>query len=332
MKRLVVIALAVTLMSCGTAEKPEYRQPPIIIVDVDTLRADHLGCYGYQRATSPNIDAFSRETAFFQWAFAQAPNTAPSKASILTGLYPTSHGRINHRQKVPDRFVTLAESLRAAGYATAAFVDGGMMVSGFGLEQGFDLYDDNGGGVGEIGPKAERWIRQRLAPPATRDEPFLLLVHTYDTHSPYEITPKVFKAAFLDEGDEPSAEFRKETSKAMEGVWKAQRRGSTARLTPTELEYAVALYDGGILHVDAWFGEFVGYLKAVGVYDQAIIVFISDHGDEFQEHGGLFHERLYATVTRIPLMIRFPGQNIVGSFEQMPVGRHSELPPASVSE
>ncbi len=294
-----------------------FSKPPIILVDIDTLRADHLGCYGYGRPTSPNIDAFSDRAARFEWAFSQAPNTPPSQASILTSLYPTSHGRIRKDQRMSEEVVTLAESLGAAGYDTAAFVDGGLMVSGFGLEQGFDLYDDEAGGLEDIGPKAFAWMRRRLSAAEGPAAPFLLLIHSYDVHSPYEISPWPYRSMFLKELELPSPEFRRKMSGTMWKVWKSRSAKAPLELSPRELGYAKAKYDGGIRHVDDWFGKLVRFLERSRLLEQSIVVLLSDHGDEFQEHGSLFHDRIYATVTRIPLIIRLPGGRASGVFPQV---------------
>ena len=280
--------------------------PNVIIVDIDTLRADHLGCYGYSRATSPNIDAFSEESILFEWAFAQAPNTPPSQSSILTGMYPTSHGRIGNEQKIPDRVETFAEVLRNSGYATAAFVDGGLMVAGYGMEQGFDVYDDAGGHLKEIGPKVMRWIDEHLRSRDTATQPILLLVHTYDVHSPYELSPDPYRSTFVSEVTPPPATFRNDMSKFMADVWNRRLEPDAPTLNEIELQWAKAMYDGGIRHVDAWFGEFQQYLEKRGLLDNSYVVIISDHGDEFQEHGSLFHDKIYASVTRVPLIIRPP--------------------------
>ncbi len=306
--------------ACAPRAEVTFSRPPIIIVNVDTLRADHLGCYGYHRATSPNIDAFSERAVRFEWAFSQGPNTPPSQASILTSLYPTSHGRIRKKQKMSEGVVTLAEVLRDDGYETAAFVDGGLMASGFGLEQGFELYDDEAGGIEAIDPKARRWLRRRLAA-QDPSAPFLLLLHTYDVHSPYEISPRRFRSMFLDGLELPPRSFRKKMSGTMFKVWKSPK----LQLSPQELAYAKAKYDGGIRHVDDWFGSLMRFLDEHRILEQSIIVLISDHGDEFQEHGSLFHDRLYATVTRIPLIIRLPDgrssgvlDDVVESIDLMP--------------
>ena len=315
-----LLVLTALVASACVPREVRFSKPPIILVNIDTLRADHLGCYGYHRPTSPEIDAFSEGAARFEWAFAQAPNTAPSQASILTSLYPTSHGRIRQNHKMSEEVVTLAESLQAAGYETAAFVDGGLMASGFGLEQGFDLYDDAAGGIEDIGPKAFAWMRRRLSRARDPATPFLLMIHTYDVHSPYELSPWPYRSMFLDGLELPAREFRKKMSGTMFKVWKSRREP----LSPRELAYATAKYDGGIRHVDAWFGRLVRFLDKRGLLERSIVVLFSDHGDELQEHGSLFHDRLYATVTRIPLILRLPGGNpgvfdgVVESIDLMP--------------
>lgn len=310
-----MLAAAVLATACTGPRAADYPSPPIIIFDIDTLRADHLGCYGYHRDTSPNIDAFAERAALFEWAFAQGPNTPPSQASILTGLYPSSHGRIVNKDKVADQAETLAEVLSAAGYRTAAFVDGGLMAAGFGLEQGFDSYDDNGGGIEIIWPKVAAWLDRELASSGESPRPFLLLIHCYDVHSPYEITPWRFRDRYLSELAEiPPPSFTERMSEVMANTWKARDQIPPPQLGPTKLEYAKAMYDGGIRHVDARFGGLVRKLRTSGLLDRSVVVVISDHGDSFQEHGDLFHEQIYAPVTRIPIIVRFPEARHAGRF------------------
>lgn len=315
LSRLIVCVWAAGGLSACTVPEISYETPPILIIDIDTLRADHLGCYGYHRETSPNIDEFATEATRFEWVFAQAPNTPPSQASILTGVYPTSHGRIGNKQVISKSAPALAVELSEAGFTTGAIVDGGLMVSGFGYERGFDLYDDEGGHLREIGPKVMDYLDDRIDDARRGDRrPWLLLAHTYDVHSPYEISPRRFKTMFLSELNElPSEDYRGRMSEVMAGVWKARNENPPPRLGEAEMAYAVACYDGGIRHVDHWFGDVVNRLKNMGIYDQCIIVVISDHGDEFQEHDGLFHEMIYSSVARIPLIIRFPGGRHAGT-------------------
>lgn len=330
LRSVCVVACACALAGLAACAAPPavYDTPPVLIIDIDTLRADHLGCYGYHRQTSPNIDRFAAEAVRFEWAFAQAPNTPPSQASILTGLYPSSHGRIGNKQMIIDEAPRLAVELSRAGFFTDAIVDGGLMVEGYGYERGFDSYDDEAGHLRAIGPKTTDYLNERIGF-ARRGEPrpWFLLVHTYDVHSPYEISPERFKTLFFSElAEMPGNEFQGKMSEVMAAVWKARSETPPPTLSDAEMAYAVACYDGGIRHVDDWFGDLIRDLEKWGVYDQCIIVVLSDHGDEFQEHGGLFHEKIYSTVARIPLIIRFPGgrdggtvvEKVVESIDLMP--------------
>jgi arylsulfatase A-like enzyme len=273
---------------------------PIIIIDIDTLRADHLGCYGYDRDTSPNIDALAGESIVFDRAFSQAPNTPPSQASILTGLYPSTHGMIEDDDKVPDAIVSLAEALAGHGFLTAGFHDGGYMSKSFNMGQGFSRYESSRGkGLADVGPKAERWIEEHA------EENFLLLIHTYDAHTPYD-PPMPYHGLFLEGLDPPTPGFEPSTD-IMESVRLSVWTDEPRKLPSNDLEYARALYDAGIRYVDDWVGRFLGRVKELGLDRRATIVLISDHGEEFQEHGSVLHEKLYSTVTRVPLMIRLPG-------------------------
>jgi arylsulfatase A-like enzyme len=300
MAAAVVTAACAAGLGCGLAHPLPLRPHPIIIVDVDTLRADHLGCYGYRRATSPHIDAFAGEAVFFGWAFSQAPNTPPSQASNLTGLYPSTHGMVFDEDRVPEEVVTLAEALAGHGYTTAGFHDGGYMREVFRIGQGFATYDDNRGqGLKAIGPKAESWLREHA------DENFLLFIHTYDPHTPYA-PPAPFDRTFMDGVAAPTPGFEP-TTKQMNEIRLSKFTKNPLTLPPNDLAYSIALYDGEIRYVDEWFGGFWRVVRELGLDRRATVVFLSDHGEEFQEHGSVMHEKLYATVTHIPFMIRLPG-------------------------
>ena len=322
---LAALVLAATLAggwACGRG-RPAPSSPrtgpgyPIIIFDVDTLRADHLGCYGYSRDTSPRLDALAKESVRFEWAFSQAPNTPPSQTSILTGLYPSTHGMIGDEDRLDDKVTTLAEVLSREGFQTAAFVDGGYLSAVFNIGQGFDLYEsEEGQGLAVSGPRAAQWLRKHA------DEPFLMLVHTYDVHTPYD-PPKPYHSMFLDGLQAPSPGFEASVAQ-MEGARHAGWRTKDP-LSEADVEWAKALYDGGIRYADSKFGELLDVVHELGLDEKAILVLISDHGEEFQEHGSVEHEKLYATVTRIPLLIRLPGgrgarvvSDVVESIDLMP--------------
>ncbi len=274
--------------------------PSIILIDIDTLRADRLSSYGNPRPTSPEIDAVAAEGTRFAWAFAQAPTTPPSQTSILTSLYPSSHGVEDRHDRVPEEVETLAEVLNARGYATAAFVDGGFMHHGFGLDQGFDLYQDAPGGLERIGPRALAWMRRHA------DRPFLLLVHTYDVHSPY-LPPEPYRSLFLGELAEPPTPGFEPDQTTLDTLRRRSWRESGPLLPARDLAYTVALYDAGIRQVDDWVGELRREMAALGLDRSAVLAIFSDHGEEFFEHGSLLHDKLYTTTARAPLVIRRPG-------------------------
>jgi arylsulfatase A-like enzyme len=305
----IVATVLLAAAGCGPVERPGPARPSFVVIDIDTLRADRLGLYGNGRPTSPNIDAWAKHATVFDWAFAQAPNTPPSQASILSGLYPSSHGRVDNDDVLRPEAVTLAEALRDAGYRTAAFVDGGFMSAGFGVEQGFEVYDNSqGGGLAAVGPKALAWI-------AAQGQPYFVLIHSYDVHSPYQPRPE-FRDAVAP-GVRPETPGFEPTTDALEEIRSSVWKGAQKQLPPGDLAYSLALYDGEIRQMDAWFGTFHAALQQAGELERAMVVLISDHGEEFQEHGSVLHEKLYATVARIPLVLSPPGSR-VGS-------RHSDI-------
>jgi arylsulfatase A-like enzyme len=290
--------LALLLTGCA-GEVPPLAPRSIILLDIDTLRADHLGCYGYGLPTSPNIDALAAESVRFEWAFSQAPYTAPSQGSLLTGLYPTAHGLVLPSDRLHEEVTTLAETLAAAGFATAGFVDGGHMAAEFGIGQGFQLYHNaDRGGLAGMAPRVLDWLGEHA------DERFLLLVHTYDVHTPYD-PPEPYRSQFLAGLDPPSPGFTA-SAKQLRDIRVSKYHGSEEVLPPNDVAYARALYDGGIRSADEWIGTYLTEIRRMGLDRDALIVLFSDHGEEFQEHGSVLHEKLYATVTRIPLLIRFP--------------------------
>jgi arylsulfatase A-like enzyme len=312
---LVLVAGLVACSGPTDDGLPSYPHP-IILIDVGTLRADHLGCYGYDRDTSPHIDALAGESVLFEWCFSQAPHTAPSQASILTGLYPGTHGVVPEGGRLPSEAMTLARALADHGYETAAFVDGGYLSAEFGLQQGFRTHDNShGAGLEKIAPKAVGWLGENAA------QDFLLLIHTYDTHAPYS-PPLHYRDLFL---KHDSSEEAKAAASRLDTIHLAAEGQRPQALSPYDLEYAEALYAAEIRFVDDMIGELMREIRNLGLDERATIVLVSDHGEEFQEHGSLFHDKLYSTVTHVPLMIRLPGgrqagriSNIVETVDLMP--------------
>jgi arylsulfatase A-like enzyme len=304
--------------ACAFGPEPAGEGNPVIILDIDTLRADHLGCYGYGRDTSPNIDAFAAGAIRFANAMAQAPNTPPSQTSILTSLYPSTHGMITDHDRVPEEVTTLAEAYGAAGFRTVGFADGGYLSHHWNIHQGFrNYYNFDGVGLAVSGPKVLRWLRKK----APRS--FFLFLHTYDVHSPYD-PPEPFKSQFVD-GLRPSTAGFGVDTEYLRSVQKKGWVGETYTLSPQDVEFMQARYDGGIRFVDDWLGKIFAELRRLDLYERSTIVLISDHGEEFQEHGSVLHEKLYRSVTHIPLIIKPAGWHkgkvfpqVVESIDLMP--------------
>ena len=245
----------------------------IILVSIDTLRADRVGVYGYDRPLTPHIDALARQGTLFEQATAASPWTLPSHAALFTSLLPfTSDSRNEHHYPGP-RLATLAERLKNAGYRTAAFTGGGYVFSGLGFDQGFDLYRDHDenaeGGPETIASEALAWIR------SMRGRPFFAFVHTYAVHFPYrhdEFTDpkgplhgKIFDVADLDD---------------------VQIRGRV--LTPEERRQIRDLYDGGVHCADRVFGGMLETLRQDGILDASILVILSDHGEDLWDHDDIY--------------------------------------------
>lgn len=302
-----IAALAYTLLRIvATAAAPlaEYAACAgcnVLLVSIDTLRADHLGAYGHDRPTSPAIDALAARSVVFEDAIAQSAWTRPAHASMLTGLYPSEHGIVGmdgHRRLVAE-LPTLPAVLGARGYATAAFTGGANMSAYFGFDNGFGTYRSPG-------RRIENAIADVDAFLAARREPFFLFVHGFDAHKPYRAAPADREALGL-----PRARTR--------GRARACREGQG----PDDLAAIVAEYDAAIHRADRGVAKLLELLERHGVADRTVIVLTSDHGEEFLEHGRCSHIRaLYREVVHVPLIIYVPG---------MPARRVAGVVPASVA-
>lgn len=278
----------------GDEETPE--QPNIVVYLVDALRRDHLGVYGYPRPVSPNIDRFAAEATVFDRALAQSSWTRSSVASLLTGLEPQVHGVNGRDDALPVSAQTAAELLAAAGYHTAAVITNGNVGQQFGFEQGFDHFSRSRKLQHRSDQVNER-VLQFLESASFR-QPFFLYVHTMDPHHPYQ-PPESFRQRFA--GDSAPELGENETLKAFR---KGVREPDAA-----EVEQVVSLYDAEVASNDHYFGELLELLRSRGLYESTLVIFLSDHGEEFWEHANWGHgHTLYREVLDIPLIIREPRQ------------------------
>jgi arylsulfatase A-like enzyme/Tfp pilus assembly protein PilF len=254
---------------------PYHARPNVIVITVDTLRADHLGCYGGSRVDTPNIDALARSSARFAKAYTPVPITLPAHSVLFTGSFPMATGIHDFGgNKLPRSAVTLAKVLRDNGYATAAFIGAAVLDSRFGLNQGFDTYFDHFDfnrldeanldltrhSGDEVAAETLAWLEKNPR------QPFLVWMHLYDPHAPY------------------------------------------APPEPYATRYAGRPYDGAIAFADAQVGRLIASLKNRRLYDGSVIVLAGDHGEGLGEHGEKNHGFfIYDSTLHVPLLIKAPG-------------------------
>lgn len=288
-------AAALRQPAAGPASGAKPRN--VIIYLVDTLRAGHLGCYGYNRPVSPRIDAFARQSAVFRHTVAQSSWTRPTTTTILTGLLPRTHNVFSHRDALAPQAVTLAERLRERGFHTAGFVTNPNVAPNFGLDQGFELYRLVGpkrrtaAGINEV---AAEWLDSVWK----KDAPFFLYLHTMEPHAPYD-PPPAFLPRFAP-GPRNPAWTQMAFVEALED--------GSAVGTPEVRQGLQNLYDAEIAENDEAFGALVDLLVQRKLWDDTVIVFVADHGEEFGDHGGWEHGKtLYDEMLDVPLIVRIPG-------------------------
>ena len=267
-------------------------RPNILLISLDTVRADHLSCYGYGKQTSPAIDRFAAKSIRFAQCRAQAPWTLPSHMSLFTSMLPSANGVDNLNKILPPETKTLAQLLQDAGYQTAALVNNGQMRAHWGFDRGFGKWqefevDTPEGNCEQITAAALDWLRDLKT-----GEPYFLFLHYYDAHDPYEAA-EPFRRRF---GVELTGEQCRELAFA--------HRFPDEKLTSVQSKHQlIAAYDAEI----AWLDHELGRLLAQ-VSKNTIVVIFSDHGEAFKEHGWMLHgATLYEEEVRVPLVVRMPG-------------------------
>jgi choline-sulfatase len=273
--RLLVFCLLATLFAQAQVHRNKTSYPDIFLVTIDTLRADHVHCYGYDKVATPALDLLARNGIRFTEAFTPSPITNTSHTTILTGLLPSDHGVTDFAVPLATTHTTLAELLRKQGYHTAAFIGAVILDSNSlapGLDRGFDFYDNfpkhsntksRWGRVERRGmdvvQRAEKWLTAQSAGPR------FVWIHLYDPHDPYEPPP------------------------------------------PYSEKYKDHLYDGEIAYADSALGQFIDYLKNHGRFDESVMLVVGDHGEGLGDHGedthGIF---LYDSTTHVPLIVKLP--------------------------
>lgn len=281
----------------GLREAPPPQPTNIILISIDTLRADHLGAYGYSRPTSPNLDGLAAEGAVFEDVTSTSPWTLPSHGSMLTGRYPTNHGLRALGTKIDDQVPTLAETLQERGFSTAAFTNSTYFSTMYGMRRGFEAFQNVPEDRSQVRPSlvlpyAAKWLVEN------RKEPFFLFLHLYDVHSDYRALRR-FRRPFRRpyKGD-----FDGSTHQLVE----VQDEGR--EINARDAQHLVDLYDAGIRQTDHVIGGFLDVLRELDLLDRTILFVTSDHGEEFLDHGNVLHgSSMHEELLRVPLIVRGPG-------------------------
>jgi arylsulfatase A-like enzyme len=277
-------------------KKKKHAKPNIILISIDTLRADHLGCYGYRRNTTPNIDAFAENGILFENAIAQAPYTVSSHMSMLTSLYPSFH-KVNliEMSRLHPAKQTLAEILYNNGYRTWAITGGGQVSSNYGFYDGFESFTEYSPPHKDMELKVGETLDYLKR---EKDSQFFIFFHSYKPHAPY--TPRIPYNEMFDSG------YEGKITGSLTDI--EDINSGKIQVDQADLDHVVALYDGEIREVDDQLGILFDYLKKEQLMENTLIVFTSDHGEEFNEHGlfGVHSHTLYDELLHVPLICRVP--------------------------
>ena len=296
------ILLALGAIFLGSGCNPGQAQPgrSIILISIDTLRADHLGSYGYFRDTSPNLDILAEESVFFDLCLTPIATTLPAHTSLFTGVYPIEHGLLINFKRTLKPFVpvpalrSFAQFAQERGYETAAFVSAAPVTSATGIAAGFDLFDE----PDDQERRAEQTNEPLLAwIDAERKGPFLLWVHYFDPHYPYS-PPAPFDTRYVnDEALETYLAERKIKQSVVRPIGE-----------PVNTREVNNAYDGEILYVDQAVGRLIARLKQRGLWEDSAVILFSDHGESLGDHDMGGHGYIHREQLHVPLMMKIPGQ------------------------
>jgi len=307
----VVISIGISIFGFAWESKPDCKKMTsatkkdlnVILIVIDALRPDHLGFYGYERQTSPHIDALAQEGTVFKNCYSQATWSKPSVASMFTSLYGTMHGTVTYDGALPDEVTTLAEVLRSNGYITYGYVTNPHLKRLYNFDQGFDFFDEfpvrntlyravlselllfkkmrerfrfpDRDSITVANRRILRWLKPY------KNETFFMFIHYMDVHDPYQ-PPRPYDTMYpYIKGDKHSEEM--------------------------------SLYDGGIRFTDEHIGRLFAKLKSLGLYDKTLIIITADHGEAFGEHNNRKHgTTIYQEELKVPLIMRGPRFNSQG--------------------
>ena len=329
---VLLVFLVVSFLNCNKKSPPP--RPNIILIVADTLRSDHLGCYGYLKNISPHLDEFSKDSLLFENAYAPIPSTLPSHVSIVTGLYPDVHQMFDEAnnldaglyKELSPRFSTIAEKLKEIGYKNIGIVSSIWLKDSFGFGRKFDYYHRVHESLTpsvKINEKVFTWLGWLMG----EEQPkFFMFLHYYDPHSdpyikgknelPYYAPPPYFEKYC--EGQSGILQIQNNVN-SYATSFLMYSNVNRMRIEDDQVESIISLYDAGVAFFDSQIGKLFSELKRRGLYDQSLIIFTSDHGEEFREHGEFIHNQIYEENIHVPLMIKFPGGRFANEKVESPV-------------
>ncbi|MFG0320096.1 MAG: sulfatase [Planctomycetota bacterium JB042] len=295
------LALGALLLGASCSKAPDAR-PSFLLISIDTLRADHVGCYGYERDTTPHLDALAARGYRFDQCATVSENTLISHASMFTGLTAVAHGTtyVGDGRVLHDNYRTIAEDFRDAGYQTAGFNSHGAWLNeAYGMAQGFETFVHGHDDADALLPKVEEWLAKR-----DRSKPFFVFLHLFDVHSdvvgrPYQAKPPHLGRWTSDyAGEFTDWETRKPSGSNFLNAVNAGK----IELSPEDDRYLVDQYDEGLATLDERLGRFLDELDG-DVKRTTWITVTSDHGEEFGEHGKYMHGTVFDGIQRVPLIV-----------------------------
>jgi arylsulfatase A-like enzyme len=306
----------------------------IILIIADTLRADHMGCYGYSKDTTPNIDRFSKDCLVFDRAYSPIPFTPSAHMSLFTSLHVGAHGFYdNYSPPLSPVITTLPEILEGDGYYTIGVVSNLYLNKDFGFSRGFKHYlrfDDSLTIANRINREADLWMDRMLEYP---DQKSFLFLHYYDPHSdsyqaninrlPYYAPPEFIERFCSD--PELSLFYQEQVGSFASQYLVDLNENDILAENPVR-NSIISLYDAGLASFDSQIGALFSSMKEKGLYEDSLIIFTSDHGEEFQEHGQFIHNQTYEENIRIPLLVKFPGKGVQPGRIEAPVGLIDIMP------
>jgi arylsulfatase A-like enzyme len=336
-------ALSSCLWVSGCGKRGRKSRPNVLLISIDTLRADHLGCYGYKRDTSRNIDDFAAESIRFDKVYAPTPWTLPSHAAMLTGIHPFSLGMDNRWSIIPPDCPSLASLLKNAGYQTIAFVDS--MPKGFlGAERGFDRGFESFNHAPYL-PRfkykydmavtvdvASQWLEKR-----DKKSPFFIFLHTKSVHGcppvkggdprgfPYD-KPEPYRCRYLT-AEQARLNWRPPFVVCLRNYNEliVQGKMDPRKYPRLRIEALKGQYDAGIYYTDEHFGRLITLLGDMRLLDDMVVIFTADHGEAFLEHRFFIHKEVYKELLHVPLIVHLPGQHN-GSIIRSPAALRDIVP------